>query len=343
MNIRVAVQTPAGQRHPATRRSGLVRPNSRDCAAMACGFVTLLAEEGRTLLQQIVINRAVRVVADRAILGDRLMVAHKRSALLHVARVAGFDNAIARQHLFAGTAVRIVAVGANDLAFLDRMVRRAVDLSALLFVARETHFRLRLLVANPVVLRVNLMAGRTGDVARGMKVGLPMDALAALMAVETRLIAFFNRSGSAVTGSTEVPVYQVVRRCRRDLTRKSVVRFRTRGLTGFADIFDVALALAVTTRTGRRALVGDGPVLRLADGQDRVGLRFIVAARANFVPGQREVLPFLVICPPRACAAEQDDAQQRGRHPPPYACQINSHLGFPLLLAAITAQYPDSL
>jgi len=304
--------------------------------------MTLLAEEGRTLLKQIVIHRAVRVVADRAILGDRLMVAHERSAFLHVARVAGFDDAIARQHLFAGGAVRIVAVGADDLAFLDRMVGRAVDLRALLLVAREAHFRLGLLVADPIVLRVNLMAGGTRHVARGMKVGLPMDALAALMTVETGLIAFFDRSGSALAGSTEVAVYQIVRRRRRDLTRKSVVRLRTRVFTGFADVLDVALALTVTARAGRRAVVGDGSVLRLADSQDRVGLGFIVTAGTYLVPGQREVLPFPIVRPPGVRSAEQDDAQQRGRHPPPDASQINSHLGFPFCLMRLQLNTPTA-
>src|SRR6185295_14939193 len=70
-------------------------------------------------------GRAVRVMADHAVFLDRLMGAHERPALLHVAGVAGLVDAVADQLLLAGAAVGVVAVGAGDLALERRVTRLA--------------------------------------------------------------------------------------------------------------------------------------------------------------------------------------------------------------------------
>ena len=99
------------------------------------GSWQLLAEERRAHLEQVVVHGAVRVVADRAVLLHRLVGAHERPALLHVARVAGVVDAVAHQRFLARRAVRVVAVRADDLAFERRVARLAADLGALLLVA----------------------------------------------------------------------------------------------------------------------------------------------------------------------------------------------------------------
>ena len=61
---------------------------------------------GERSLEQIRGSRAVRVVADRAVLLHRLVRAHERPALLHVARVAGVVDVVAHHHARAHRAVR---------------------------------------------------------------------------------------------------------------------------------------------------------------------------------------------------------------------------------------------
>ena len=77
---------------------------------MAGRFVALLAEERGPRFQQIGVGRAVRVVTVRAVFGHRLVIEDERSALLHVAGVAGVDDGIADQQLDSGGAMRVVGV-----------------------------------------------------------------------------------------------------------------------------------------------------------------------------------------------------------------------------------------
>src|SRR6185503_7630787 len=167
VDVGVAVEAGARQRDADAARIRAVRAagDAGDVAAVAGRLVALLAEERRARLQQVVVHRAVRVVADRAVLLHRLVGAHERAALLRVAGVAGLVDAIAHQQLLAGGAVRVMAVGARDLAFPDRMAHRTVDLRALLLVAGGAHGRLRHAVAHLVVAGVHLVARGAGDVA----------------------------------------------------------------------------------------------------------------------------------------------------------------------------------
>ena len=81
------------------------------------------AEERHRLAQQIIGYRAVRLVTIRAALRHRRMLVHKRPLLFCMALVAQTVDRILFEVTF-GLAVRVVAVGANHLAFPDRMVRR---------------------------------------------------------------------------------------------------------------------------------------------------------------------------------------------------------------------------
>src|SRR5688572_3645895 len=179
MDVRVAVQASARER--VGSRAG--ERGVPDGAAMARRLVALLAQERRAGLQQVRGRRAVRVVTDRAVLLYRLVRAHERPALLHVARVTGVVHVIAHHHARARRAVRVVAVGARHEAFAYGVARGAIDLDPLLLVALEAGLRLRDLVARGVV-RVQRVAGGARDVARGVGAGAPVDALAALVTGE---------------------------------------------------------------------------------------------------------------------------------------------------------------
>src|SRR3569832_1954632 len=71
--------------------------------------VAFLAQHRRARLQHRLGGAAVRVVADRAVLRDRLVREDERSALLGVAGVAGVVDAVALDQLRAGRAVHVVA------------------------------------------------------------------------------------------------------------------------------------------------------------------------------------------------------------------------------------------
>src|SRR6185295_10088916 len=106
-----------------------------DRARMARGVVAVLAQVGRLLLQQPRVVRAVRVVADEAVLLDRRMAPDEGAALLGVAGGAELRDRLGVDHRLRQRAVRVVAVGAVQLALDDRMVRGFQQLRADLLVA----------------------------------------------------------------------------------------------------------------------------------------------------------------------------------------------------------------
>src|SRR5688572_9896896 len=91
VDVGVAVEAAARQEvGRGAAACGVLRADqARDVAAVAGRLVALLAQVRRPLPQQVVVRRAVRVVAQRAVLLHRLVGAHERAALLHVAAVAG--------------------------------------------------------------------------------------------------------------------------------------------------------------------------------------------------------------------------------------------------------------
>ena len=83
------------------------------------------AEERRRLPQQVVGHGAVRLMADAAVLPDRRVLEGERPLLLRVALVAQqVDGRLLEVVLISVLPVRIVAIGADHLAFLDRVMRR---------------------------------------------------------------------------------------------------------------------------------------------------------------------------------------------------------------------------
>ena len=163
----MAIQATSADRTQLGRTGGASSWQTRSLARVAGVLVAFLTQERRTRLKQIGNGGPVWVVADRAVLGHRLVVVHERSALFHVAGVAGFVDA-AFDQLLRIVAVWVMAVRTGNLAFLDRMARRPVDLRALLLVAREADFQLGKLVAHFVACHVHLVTRGTRDVAVGV-------------------------------------------------------------------------------------------------------------------------------------------------------------------------------
>ena len=99
--------------------------------------VALRAKPRPRNLQQVLVDRAVRVVTVQAIFPDRRVFEQERSALFGMTLVAGVVDRGGPQQRFIRRAVRLMAVGADHLAFAQRHVRRAGHLRAPVLVALE--------------------------------------------------------------------------------------------------------------------------------------------------------------------------------------------------------------
>lgn len=75
----------------------------------------------------------------------------------------------------------IVAIRTAHLAFRNRVVRRPVDLGALLLVAGKTDIRLSALAANLVIGSMNLMAIGTGNITQLVGASFPMGTFGVLL------------------------------------------------------------------------------------------------------------------------------------------------------------------
>ena len=107
-----------------------------DAVRMAVG-VAVGAQRRRLLREQALVRRAVRRVADGAVLFDRRVLVNPRAALVGVAGRAQVDDRVAAQTRLDERAVRVVAVLAAHLAFDDRVVRGLEDLGAHVAVALD--------------------------------------------------------------------------------------------------------------------------------------------------------------------------------------------------------------
>jgi len=94
--------------------------------------------------QEFIVHRSVRVVAGHAAFAQRHVLKYERSALFGMTLEAGviFAHHVGRAApLDHRTLVRIVAIGAMNLALKHRMVVRQVEFGPNLQVALETGFR----------------------------------------------------------------------------------------------------------------------------------------------------------------------------------------------------------
>ena len=161
-----------------------------------------VAQERWPHFQHAVGDGAMRVMANGAVFGNRLVVVDERSAFLGMALVAGLDHAVSFHELWSDRAMRIVAIRTSDLAFEDRMTEGPLDFRALLLVAREADLGLGDLGEHLVSAgAMHGMAGGTDDIAGLVRAAFPVVALAvALVAGE----AGFGALGSGHRLATRV-------------------------------------------------------------------------------------------------------------------------------------------
>src|SRR5512141_2830558 len=106
------------------------RPASVVDAVRVAVRVAVAAEHRRLLHEQRPVRRAVRRVADGAVLFDRGMLVDPRAALVGMAAGAQVVGRVVAQARLLQRTVRVMAVLAADLAFDDRVVRRLDELAA---------------------------------------------------------------------------------------------------------------------------------------------------------------------------------------------------------------------
>src|SRR5690242_4168376 len=104
--------------------------------------VAVLAQVRRALDEQARLRRAMRRMAVQAVLANRLMFPQYRATLLGVTVVAGLVDREFFQQLRTWRAVRVVAVGADDLALANRVMRELEAVGTLFRVTGEAFLRL---------------------------------------------------------------------------------------------------------------------------------------------------------------------------------------------------------
>lgn len=278
MHFRVAVQagTTLGEvggafTEPVRVRRGIPRDlrafDLRDKGSVR--GVALMAKEGSPHLQHAFDNGAVRVVAIRAILADRLVVMHEGAALLSMALVTGFDHRVALHQLRAGRAMRIMAIRAGNLAFQDGVMRGTVYLGALLLVAGEADFELGCLAEDFIFRDMHRVAVGAADIATLVGASRPVRS------IRITLVTSDARSNLAFGTRAALGLENHIR----PWTVGDTFRF-----------VDVPVAISVAAGACRRAPVSHRAVFCLADVQDLGYIAFIMALRALGVIAENQIL-----------------------------------------------------
>ena len=203
-----------------------------------------------------------------AILRYRLVVPQKRATLFDMALETGFIDRIANQELCTGSAVRVMTIAAGDLAFGRWMARRAQKLGALFFVAGNADIVLGSLVEHAILLGVDLMTGRTSNIALRVRSPLPVEALAPLMACQANPIALGYPGVGAFASDAKIPVNAFVGRHRQKLP--TISQTRLRALFNAARLVDMGFTFTVAINASRRPPIGIGAMPRLTNGQNRI-------------------------------------------------------------------------
>lgn len=92
--------------------------------------------------QEFGVVAAMGCMAGHAVFFHRRMFPHVGAAFVRVTFEAELVYAVRLDHLGAEAAVRIMAIGAGNLALLDGMVRLAIGLRTDILVAGKAEFRL---------------------------------------------------------------------------------------------------------------------------------------------------------------------------------------------------------
>lgn len=244
-----------------------------DCRTRSVGdrtvvraVVALGTQEGGTRFQQRRDVGTVRSMATGAVFSHGLMFPEEGTTFFGMAGEAGFINRVFLQQLGTSRAMRVVAVGANHLAFTDGVVRNLVALGTLLLMAGKTDLGLGLFIAYFIVRRVNLVARGARYIRSLVGTALPVGATLILgMARKAGLIqhlGFIRGEGAFL---------------------EDHVRRR------FTFLGQMLFALAVATGAGGCAAVGAYAVFRLRDAQNLGAIAFVMTSGALGVASQDQV------------------------------------------------------
>lgn len=188
-----------------TVRAAPVEKTARICRIISSvTFVTLGAKPRQAHFKQAVINGAMRFMAVGAIFRNRRMFMQEGASSLRMAGITVLGDAGLLELCGIGATMRVVAVGANDLALSHRHVRRAHELRLALQVALTAHFYFGSLVEKRSLVAKfrQLLTGRflhygvavnAGDAAAFVGAHLPVGLDAALVAAETGFVLDLGR------------------------------------------------------------------------------------------------------------------------------------------------------
>ena len=191
VDLRVAIQAAAVDSKSRHRIARIGRME-------ICCIMAALTQPRPRDHQQVLVDRAVRIMAVQAALHDRWMLKQIRTALLGMALEADLVDGGFLQQMFAVAPMRTVAVGAHHFAFRQRHVLRARELCSNVFMALEAGVGLRRRF-QLVLARYRLhdcVAVRAHQVPRLVNAAAPQRAGALFVAAETDGVVFLR--GAAV-------------------------------------------------------------------------------------------------------------------------------------------------
>ena len=122
----------------------------RGCIVSAYG-VTALTQPRRADFQQLRIAGAVRIMAVHAVLDHRRMLPKEGAAPFRVALVTRLIDGGGDEKFWIRASVRVVAVGAGNLALPHRHMGRTLELRPAHGMALEANLHLRVFGKQPVV------------------------------------------------------------------------------------------------------------------------------------------------------------------------------------------------
>ena len=207
MDLRVANHAPTGvllgRRRPVRLRQqtidgrhvtvGEIRTAVEGLAMVSA--VTVLTQHRRPRFQERPDIRAVWRMAVGAVVDRRGVLPKEGPAFFGMAGIAGLVDRVLDQQRRPGRSMRVVTLGASDLAGEDRVGRDAVNLRPLRLVAGKADLGLGELVEHPLSGSVNVMAVAAGNAARLMLAAGPICPRenAGLVATEAGGVALVRR------------------------------------------------------------------------------------------------------------------------------------------------------
>lgn len=229
--------------------------------------MAVLAKHGWTHGQQRPDVGAVRRMAVSAVVHDGRVLPQEGAAFFGVAGIAGLVYRFLHQQFGSRGSVRIVAVGAGDLAFDDGMARETMNLGAHVLVTAETDFGLSQLVHHFLIRLMRFVAIRTGQAVGFMRAARPIRsrANAGLMAGEAGGVPGFDGGLLLRTGAEDHVGWVVA---------------------GILPMLDTLTVTALAAGGARIALY---TVPGLIDGKHRCPPILVVAHGALLVPFKRPI------------------------------------------------------